>query len=232
MQTVALLFSGGMDSFIAYHYLTVKNIKVIPIYVHYGGKYCDKELRVAKKLIPETKIIENQFNLGSLESGEKAFLPNRNVYLISRATEFADTVIFAGLKDDNVGDKTPAFSDAMSKMLSLSMNRKITVDSPFWFLEKIDIIEWFLENIGKSHGIRTSQRLLKQTTSCYHIWKEHCGECPSCFRKACALYFNGIKVPFHNEDLVLEYYKNRIKYTKKRQEAIVKFAKNFNFRDL
>jgi len=129
-----LLFSGGLDSFIAYNYLQVEGKNPVPLYVDYEGKYTSKEKDIATYVLQETKIISGMFNFFGIEKGDKAFIPNRNMYLIGAASSFSDdvtTIYLAGLKDDNVGDKCDAFYTLMGKTLSQSLGREIEVISPF-----------------------------------------------------------------------------------------------------
>ena len=199
-MNTALLFSGGLDSYIAYFYLQkcYPSDYITPIYIDYQGKYCKKEMKNIRELIPQTVIIESVLNFSQNEIGEKCYIPNRNLYLASIAAEYGNKVIIGGLKDDNVGDKSIPFCLALSDTLSISMGRKIIVDSPFWNMEKVDIIKWFLNEFGDTESTRN---FLLKTTSCYSVNEQYCGRCPSCFRKACALNYNGFDLPFYNLDL-------------------------------
>ena len=53
-----LLFSGGIDSFVAWHYLN----KPKTVYFNLQSRYSLREISVVKKLIPTT-IIDNSLNL-------------------------------------------------------------------------------------------------------------------------------------------------------------------------
>ena len=219
---IALLFSGGMDSYVAYYYLQklYPNKTVVPIYIHYGGAYCNKEVIIAKQLLPQTLIIKGEFNLRHLETGEKAFLPNRNLYLITRAAEISPIIFIGGLKDDNVGDKSPKFCVTMSHLLTISKGEIVWVDSPFWMMEKINVVEWFINYAGKDKAIYH----LKRTVSCYDPFKQYCGKCPSCFRKACALAYFDVPMEFYNLKLVHKYMDNIDNYTPLRKKSIYKLS--------
>lgn len=214
-----LLFSGGLDSFIAYHWYKSSLIDVTPIYIDYNGKYCKKEMKSIRELIPETEIIEHVFNFSQKEIGEKCYIPNRNIYLASIAAEYGSTVILGGLKDDNVGDKSERFCHHLSETLSCSIGERIRVTSPFWNMEKVEIIDWFLNDF------KGSKESLLKTVSCYAEKEHYCGKCPSCFRKACALNYNGFNLPFYNLDLASYYFLNKDSFPEKRKVSIEQFCK-------
>lgn len=223
MKTIVLLFSGGIDSFIAYHYLKQQYPEdhILPLYIDYNGQYSEKEREVLSTLtgplgVESIAVLEHIFDFMDFEIGEKCFIPNRNLHMAAIATTLGSVIMIGGLKDDNVGDKSPTFCKFASAALSQSMGRPIRVDSPFWKFEKTDIISWYIDYVGFE---KAKEDLLK-TTSCYSPDQLYCGECPSCFRKMCALQDNGIYLPFFNMKLVADYYNNRHQYPDKRAASI------------
>ena len=94
-MSMILLFSGGMDSYIAYFYLQNKypSRLITPLYIDYKGKYCKKEMETVKELLPQTVIIQNVFNFSEKEIGDKCYIPNRNLFLASIAAEYGNKVI-------------------------------------------------------------------------------------------------------------------------------------------
>jgi 7-cyano-7-deazaguanine synthase len=212
-----LLFSGGIDSYIAYYYLN----KPQTVYFDLGTPYTQKEIKVIKKLIPET-IIDNSLNLGSRQIGEKAYVPFRNLYLAMLAVKYDDTVVIAGVKDDDVSDKNEPIFEKFSELLSELEGREINVISPFWGMTKEHVVEWYLEK-------HSPDDLLK-TVSCYSIEDtNYCGMCPSCFRKWCALKANNINLDFHNKVLMENYYNKALNnhYIPERNELIIKLTKEY-----
>ena len=137
-----LLFSGGLDSYIAWHFLE----KPKTVYFNLKTSYSDYEIRVEKELIPDT-IIDNSLNLASRQdsNSDAAFIPMRNLYLAMLACKYGDEIIICGLKDDCVVDKTPESFDICSGFLSTLNNKQIRVISPFWEMSKADIVKWYLE---------------------------------------------------------------------------------------
>lgn len=215
----ALLVSGGVDSFIAYHWLKATSKREIhPIYIHYGGKYCDKEWEVVQNQFPNVVKNVGVFNFSSMEKGAKAYIPHRNLYMLALAASEFSTVWFGGLKDDNVGDKSAAFCHALSTTLSLSSNTQISVDSPFWHKTKSEIVKWLIAYCGRDRA----EKLLLETVSCYDPTEHHCGQCPSCYRKFCAFTENRINIKFTNVTLAMEYWKNRSSYDSARRTSIIR----------
>jgi len=208
-----LLFSGGIDSYVAYHYLN----KPSTLYCNLHTRYTEKELKTVKKLIPST-IIDSSLDLRSREP-ESAIIPYRNLYLALLANHYSDTIVIVGLKDDVAEDKNPtAFKNISALMTSLS-KRPIRVMSPFWHLTKAEIVEWFLKNGG------TKEQLL-DTVSCYSSQdKIFCGKCTACFRKWCALRANNIyDLEFTNDALMKDYYHRALEgchYDRSRNQNII-----------
>ena len=191
-----LLFSGGIDSHIAYHWLE----KPPTLYFNLHTPYSEKEMRVIKELIPDT-IIEDCINLGTRQSGEKAYIPYRNLHLALLANKYSDKIVIAGLKDDMVDDKNKDVFAKWSFLMTTMTGRIIEVASPFWHRTKEDIVDWYINDYGGE------RRDLLKTISCYSEEDtNYCGRCPACFRKWCVLVDNGIRLPFHNKKLSKEYY--------------------------
>ena len=208
-----LLFSGGLDSFIAYHYLG----KPQTVYFHLNTKYSAKELMVVKKLIPST-IVEVCIDFKSREVEGSAFVPYRNLHLALLANKYSDTIIIAGLKDDVVNDKNEKVFQQFSYLMSEMMERRIMVLSPFWDKTKAEVVKWFLENGG------TNEELLS-TISCYSdTMEKECHACRACLRKFYALAANGIHTEFTNDSLMQEYFDKALKgnhYDPKRNKIII-----------
>lgn len=222
-EKCVLLYSGGMDSMLSFEILRKYYKKVILLYINYGGTYCDKEESFLRYYLEDNRIKYSNMQLNIAEVGVNAYIPNRNIFLLTRASEYADTIYFGALKDDNVGDKTVQFAEAMSKTLTLSLGRKIKVDSLFWREEKATAINTYgiqRMNDGSSF-LEVVESLVYRNVSCYDVEKVYCGKCPSCFRKYCALLINGIELPFYNEDLKKSYLQNIDKYFGFRKMSIL-----------
>lgn len=207
-----LLFSGGLDSYIAWHYLNYPQT----VYFDLKTPYSKKEIKIVQRLIPST-VIDDSLNLKERQTGENAYVPFRNLYLAMLAYRYSDDIVIAGLKDDYVSDKNELAFLQFSMLLSKLENTKITVMSPFWQMTKEDIVKWYIDHFPKEN--------LLETVSCYSEEDtNYCGKCPSCFRKWCALKVNGFEIDFYNKKLMDLYLKKAIRgvYDEKRNQLIIK----------
>jgi 7-cyano-7-deazaguanine synthase in queuosine biosynthesis len=213
-----LLFSGGVDSFIAYHWLNWP----LTVYFDLGTPYSRKEIMTVKLLINSTKV-EKCLDLSSRQVGENAYIPFRNLYLAMLACKYSDEIVIVGIKGDNVSDKTPEIFLKFSNILSEMEDREIRVTSPFWNRTKDEIVEWYV-----NEGLSVEDLL--DTTSCYSPGNlTYCGECPSCYRKWVAFYNNNIKIDFYNGPLMASYL-TRAKeghYIAERNRSIIKATKDY-----
>jgi len=223
MSEKVLLFSGGMDSFIAWHFLK----KPKAVYFHIGLDICDRELEVIKELgVPV--IVDKSIDLSTREiDSDTKFLPMRNLYFAMLACKYGDEIYMAGLKDDKVNDKNEEIFAEFSGMLSNLNERRIKVLSPFWNYTKADVVRWYLATVG-NEGKALDQ--LIRTGSCYDLSTGYCCyKCRCCFRKWVALWVNGIKLDFYNRNLLDEYYeraKQRI-YVRQRNENIIRAVEEY-----
>lgn len=207
-----LLFSGGIDSYIAYHYLN----KPATMYFDLQNRYAKREKSVVLDLIPNT-IIEQSLDFSKNEHAD-AHIPFRNLLLAAQAAKYTDTVWIIGVKDDRVSDNNKEIFIEFSNLLSKLENRNIIINSPFWEMYKSDIVKWYIDNVKDSET-------LKKTISCYSEYEptNYCGRCSSCFRKWNALFENDIRLPFHNKYLLQEYKNNALNglYSVHRNKSII-----------
>lgn len=214
-----LLFSGGVDSFVAYHVLN----KPATIYYDLGTKYSDKELHAIDNNFKFNTTIDKHSlkHLGKYEQSESAFIPFRNLYLCMQVLadyQSVDTIYIAGLKDDNVNDKNEAIFKRWSVMFSEMLERDIRIDSPFWEMTKSDVISLYVNEYGNVEDIIN-------LVSCYNGSHVCCNKCKACFRKNCAIYTaTDYFIPFYNEALV-DKYLIATYYDRDRIKAIRTYAK-------
>jgi 7-cyano-7-deazaguanine synthase len=184
-----LLFSGGMDSYIAWHYLG----KPKCVYFKIGHRYMRNELEQVAKLRKMDKELEiefdDTFNLTWWEEPD-AYIPARNLLLITGATRYSDNIVLVVQKGEtNLGDRSKEFFSNTEKTLSEMLGRKITIETPFWEMTKVDMVKWYLEQ-----GLPAENLLV--TTSCYTGREIACGKCSACVRRAIALELNGLSEPY------------------------------------
>jgi hypothetical protein len=209
-----LLFSGGLDSYIAYHFLN----RPQTLYFNTHNRYWQQEIRAVTDLIPST-IIDTSLELSDRETGENAYIPARNLLFSIQAMKYSDTIIIAGLRDDNVSDKNALIFEKWSRLLSGMEGRPIQVWSPFFLQSKSEIVAWF-----KRVHPELVYDLAHRTMSCYSNSEYYCGMCPACFRKWCALTVNKIPfLQFYNVKLASDYYKKALEnhYDPQRNRDII-----------
>ena len=215
MSTI-LCFSGGLDSLAAYYYLEQ------PKTVYFAcTEYDDKEIQAIKSLVPET-IIDYSLNFTNEAKGQNAYVPYRNLYFALRAARYGETIVIAGIKDDVVSDKNPEAFNSMEQIMNALDSKEVEIMSPFWNWSKIDIVNYLL-------NLPNGGDLIEKSTSCYHPTEHYCGACPSCFRKACALWNVGIELKWNNPEMLRDYLVRATKgqYTPERNKSIIKFVNDY-----
>lgn len=202
-DTHVLLFSGGIDSFVAYYYLMQKlQVAITPVYFDLGAPYNPREIRVVQSLLPQT-IIDTSMKVGDTQRGQNAFIPYRNLLLACLARKYGNNIWIAGLKDDCVEDKNPQAFQCMNDCMNFISKPEdaVRLQSPFWNMTKEEVVRWWCKYAGKNKD------LILGTISCYDPCEKtnYCGRCPSCLRKFFALRNNGFDIEFYNQELFDEY---------------------------
>jgi len=197
-----LLFSGGMDSLIAYFYVTSYYEEPIDacLFVDVGQRYRDMEIEACLKV----KSLKEDFPLRirkgpdlSISEAPDAYIPLRNLYLICEAV-----TCFSGVKkiyiacqrgENYVSDRSLTFTELTSVLLEKLEG--VRVVNPLIYVTKIDMVEWYVEN---SFPID----LLYATVGCYNpINGKHCGQCSACFRRSVAFEYCGLPLDPMEHDI-------------------------------
>lgn len=203
-----LLFSGGLDSFIAWHYLNYPPI----LFMNAGQSYIKKEIEVVKyfnKKYKKIKIhIDKSLNLTQWEE-KNYYIPYRNILFSMIGSLYASKVYLIGIKGDSVDDNNSNATKLMSEFfINFNTNKKIIITSPFYQMSKSQIVRWYLEQ-------KLSVQDLLKTRSCYNKnTRNQCGKCSSCFRRWVALENNNIKEKYDSYPWEWEEVKNYIKKMK------------------
>ncbi len=208
-----LLYSGGMDSLIAWEYLE----RPETLYVDLGHLYADKEIEAVKSTVPDTTILSYP-GIGKYEK-QDAEIPARNLFLsILAAQEGADIIYMIVQKDEmSIPDRTMPFMEDASAMLSKLFGRFIKIYTPFSDKDKTEMVAWYITNDSSVESIQN----LQNTVGCYEGGTRHCGNCPACFRRYVAFMNNGISVDFELTERIKNFYKSRLnKYSKQRQKRM------------
>ena len=197
-----LLFSGGMDS-LMYNYLLKPDII---LYIKHNNTYQEQEENsiqnlIEKKFIDEKKfIVEKSLQLGKFERDD-AIIPNRNLYFITLATHYGETIYLGSMKGDRTLDKSLPFYKLCEDMFNFLYQkqhwceeRRFEIGSPFKHLTKTELLKKYLETDGDINALLTSY-------SCYRGKEKPCGICKACFRKWVALKNNNI-----SQDILNNYF--------------------------
>ncbi|MCK5018183.1 MAG: 7-cyano-7-deazaguanine synthase [Candidatus Peribacteraceae bacterium] len=219
-----LLFSSGIDSFLADYILTKQGRQFNRVYFNLNGKYNSIELAFLVQLYGFKGYFNvlRHINIEGLEDPETLHVPNRNLLMATAAAGKynADRIWINGVKDDRAPDQGKEFYAKASEVISLIMGKEVIVDSPLINKEKA---EWCKQFVDDGNGVDS---LLSNTYSCFsdkvadnsafkyqglngelskEIYSAGCWACPACFRKACALAYVDIYIPFKNDGLVRTY---------------------------
>lgn len=176
-----LLYSGGLDSLIAWYMLD----KPETLYVDLKHRYAQKELLSIGNL-PIKPIIKIS-NYGLYFEKPNAHIPGRNLLLAMFAAGlgFDEIYLVAQKGEQNIPDRTPYFFQETSKVLSFHFEKDIQFlnGAPEYY--KTEMVEWYISNDLPVEDLLIS-------VSCYSSGEGHCGKCSSCFRKWVSLTLNGV----------------------------------------
>jgi len=185
-MTTVVLYSGGMDSYIASALMKPDVNLYVDLNEHYGAK----QRKVIQKIKPANfqEIVGPDLSFFIAE--DKVYMPNRNVLMITLAQLFGDDIVLSATAGAIHPDKDELFAFRMGDMLSYVHKRPVRILRPFGALTKYHIVQAFLQAGGDINE-------LDQTTSCYDPDEHECGRCRSCLRRIVALGMHG-----HREDKV------------------------------
>lgn len=204
-----LMYSGGLDSFIAYWYLKFEmGIDPTLVYAALGHRYQYQEMERFidhQKIIGKPIHIDYSLSLGHVEEPD-AYIPLRNSFLAHVGSFYADNVWLITQKGETMlGDRSLRGFQLMSETMThlYDDGRTITVNTPFWDMTKVDMVSWFKEKglptdwLLRTHSCYYSQSFAKvKTFNGYHSHVEQryipCGQCSACFRRWVAFELNDI----------------------------------------
>ena len=182
-----LLFSGGLDSYIAWHYLN----KPKTLYVDLGHRYAAHEIEMVQKLLPDTAI-DTRLNLAQFEERD-ANIRLRNCFLVMVASYYDKDVVLVVQKGElNIPDRSVKFFNFYSDFLTDMWEQRVTVSTPFFHMTKTEMVRWYLDE-----GLDPD--VLLSTRSCYSPDDNPCGNCAACFRRWVALINNDLSEEYTND---------------------------------
>lgn len=188
-----VLFSGGPDSWIGWKYAG----KPDAIYFPLGHRYESQEKNAITRLAAldvefagKIKIDNSLRGIGEKEQLD-AFIPARNGHLIFGAVAAGYDKIYLIVQKGElkIGDRKKEFVVNISRTASIMAEREIVVESPFFDMDKVNMVKWY---VACDFDIEK----LKATWSCYKDFEKQCGNCPACWRRWIAFRLNGIEEEF------------------------------------
>lgn len=196
-----VLFSGGMDSTMCLARSFNRFRRVSALGIDYGQRHAEQELLAARRIAAKLQVplrleslrIDWQATLcatsrplgrgSDLEGLSHAFVPGRNVHLLTLAAAWARkqdaATIIIGCCADDAGafpDCRPEFLEAAERTLSLAMGRPFKVEAPLVHTYKRDML---------TGACAFERELLEDSWSCYTpAGQEPCGACDACAARA------------------------------------------------
>lgn len=228
MKHILLLFSSGLDSYLAYKKLSKReDITLNRIYLNLNSIYSNIEEEFLFKRYKMDVAYTKMLNVQYIERPD-AYVPNRNLMMVTAASAIfphVDEIYINGMKDDRVSDNNRELFEGYSDTLSKSIGKQVKIKSLFWDIEKGDAVKNYIDNGGQIID------LVNDTYSCFsHVYNERifdvynkrdgefkycvpltvtgCLRCKACFRKICALTEGNLYIPFINKELAREYINN------------------------
>lgn len=190
----ALMFSGGLDSYLAHRVFQPERL----VFCAAGHRYAAREWRAVEELgLADRVVTDRTLDLSGWERPD-AIVPLRNLLFAAVGSRHADRVWLGSLEGEINWDKTPEFywtaSTALSHCYRTSYwceGRVVTVESPTAAFTKAELVAEALR-----HGVTREE--MAATVSCYEP-DGFCGRCASCFKRAVATKLNGWVEPYASD---------------------------------
>ena len=211
MTKSIVLLSGGLDSLVALGAYKDEYGIDLALTFDYGQKSVEYEIDASKKIceyykinnkiikldwlgdITQTSLVSDNDipteDLGTKDSAQKVWVPNRNGLFLNIAAAFADSygydyIIFGANKDEGATfpDNTEEFRGMISKVFEFSTLQKPKVIAPLINYTKDDIVKIAIDKSIPLEYVR----------SCYTSSVTHCGKCESCNHLKNALLNNNV----------------------------------------
>jgi 7-cyano-7-deazaguanine synthase len=197
-QTVAVLFSGGLDSAVLLAHAAQQNV-VQPLYVNVGLAWEGQERDAIARLFASGAMAGRLRAIVSLAvdmrdvypashwavrgdapafdtPDEDVYIEGRNIVLLSKAAVFMarariERIMIGTLAGNPFPDASAEFFAGMGASLSTGLAATIRIDAPFAGLHKAEVIR-----LGQSLGVP-----FELTLSCMQPRQGlHCGRCSKC----------------------------------------------------
>jgi len=217
METTLVLLSGGLDSAVlAAH--EAQSARVLPVYVSVGLAWEDAEVAMVTQLLRAAVFTDRTEPLARVEftmrdvyppthwairgvppaydtPDEDVYLTGRNLVLLTKAgvvaaRNRAHRIALGPLAGNPFPDARPAFFSTMEQALSLGLDHRIEIATPFLHLEKADVI-----TRGVALGVPLELTLSCMSPLLTNGLPQHCGLCSKCRERRDAFAAAGVSDP-------------------------------------
>jgi len=217
METTLVLLSGGIDSAVlAAH--EAQSARVLPVYVSVGLAWEDAEVAMVTQLLRAAAFTDRTEPLTRVEftmrdvyppthwairgvppaydtPDEDVYLTGRNLVLLTKAgvvaaRNRAHRIALGPLAGNPFPDARPAFFSTMEQALSLGLDHRIEIATPFLHLEKADVIKR-----GVALGVPLELTLSCMSPLLTSGLPQHCGLCSKCRERRDAFAAAGVSDP-------------------------------------
>jgi 7-cyano-7-deazaguanine synthase len=215
--TSLVLLSGGLDSAVlAAH--EAQSARVLPVYVSVGLAWEDAEVAMVTELLRTKGFADRTEPLARVEftmrdvyppthwairgvppaydtPDEDVYLTGRNLVLLTKAgvvaaRNRAHRIALGPLAGNPFPDARPAFFSMMEQALSLGLDHRIEIATPFLHLEKEDVIKR-----GVALGVPLELTLSCMSPLLTNGLPQHCGLCSKCRERRDAFTAAGVSDP-------------------------------------
>ncbi len=198
MSNLTILYSGGLDSYIAYFYARAYGYVPELVYVDLGHPYAEKEKRaIGKNGLPCTMLDFSSLYPAIKSRLSNQIIPSRNLLFAVLGGMVNERVWIGALDGEQNGkerDKSERFFQLSTELLTYINNffqARTIVESPFAQMTKSEVIAW-----GVANGVPKEK--LFDTVSCYDPVHDKCGECLTCYKRYTAFLLNDLEEPGYN----------------------------------
>lgn len=205
-QPIALLYSGGLDSYCSFRLLQRAHgfDNVIPVYIPTDSVYAHKEQDAVMKTMWNIGVKLHKLPPLEVQNYTRSdgFVPLRNLLFVALAGMAGyDRVALAAVRGEASLDKSERFFDDVSGLFTFLLGQPMQIYAPHGHLTKAELVEQAL-----AHAVVTPEEL-ELTVSCYSGEHLRCGQCQSCFRRWVAMTKNGIEEEYAHD--IIEYAKQQ-----------------------
>lgn len=224
-----LLFTGDLNSLIAYRYLQRNFGEAELIHCKLGLQKDQEEIKSLKAVAAEIKrsvMVEPSINLSFQENNDNT-VPLKVMYMLMTASKYGDHICVPAPAGENVESKnrTQMVFWRASRVLSETLGRRIVCDTLFDKMTKSMMVKWY-----NSQNLPESE--LVGTRDCYSGKNgDPCWNCNKCFRRWVALINNNIFEVGHEQMaksvVTKSYITNLSLHTPERQHEITSAVANY-----